>query len=184
MKRTNVFRTLASAGAAAVLMVSLTACGGSPEDASSKDFCGAMEDVGKSGDNFDDTKDAVADLADVGTPEGIGDDARKGFELMVDAYDDSGDEDELKEKSDDLSDDEKKQGEEFSSYYLEECMDAPGGTTAPSDLPSDMPTEMPSDLPTELPSDLPTDIPTDLGTELPSELESMLSELPSEMPSN
>ena len=35
-------------------------------------------------------RDAAAELNDVGTPDGISDDARDGFEISMDAFDDSG----------------------------------------------------------------------------------------------
>lgn len=189
MKQSNVFRSLAGAGAAVVLLAGMTACGGdSPDDASKDDFCDAMEKVINEADDFDKTKDAVADLADVGTPDDMDDDARDGFELLVDAYDDADDEDELEKAEDDLDSDEEDQSDAFGKYYLDKC-----GSQMPSGLPSDMSTDMPTDIPTGLPSDLPSDIPTtlpsDLPTEIPSDLLSdlpseLLTMLPSDMPSN
>ncbi len=62
-----------------------------PADASTEDFCGVFTDVtadlsgSGSADEQADAAHAVADsFADIGTPEGIPDDARNGFEVFVD----------------------------------------------------------------------------------------------------
>lgn len=102
-----------------VLLGGLTACGGPPDDASEKDFCDAWSKVGE-GSDFDAAKDAAKELEDVGTPEGISDDARKGFEFFVDEIGDADNEDDLPDDGD-LSDDEKKESEAFSKYVMETC---------------------------------------------------------------
>ena len=147
-------------GAGVVLMVGvLTGCGGdapddAPEEASKKDFCGAFQKLGESGDDFDKSKEAFKDLEDTGTPDDMPDDARAGFELIIDIADEADSSEDAEKKVEDLSKDEQKEVEAFSTYTVKKCLDMP-------DLPSDLPTELPSDLPTELPSDL-TDIPSDL----------------------
>ncbi|AIY19376.1 hypothetical protein ACIRN4_02975 [Pimelobacter simplex] len=93
---TSIKRPLAAAGAAVLMGLTLTACGGSsPTDASKDDFCGSFKDIVSTttsvkGDepNEDEWKKiqkSYEDLGEVGTPKGIGDDERKGFEAMVDA---------------------------------------------------------------------------------------------------
>ena len=142
-------------GAGLVLMASVLAgCGDAPEDASKKDFCDAFEKLGKSGNDFDKSKDAFKDLEDTGTPDDIPADARKGFELILDIADKADSSKDAEKRVEDLSKDDQKKVEAFSTYTVKKCLDM-------SDLPSDLPTELPSDIPTELPSDL-TDIPSDL----------------------
>ncbi|MET1060977.1 MAG: PT domain-containing protein [Nocardioides sp.] len=151
-------------GAGVLLMAGvLTGCGGSPDDASEKDFCDAFQNLGEAGDDFDKSKDAFKDLGDTGTPDDIPDDAREGFDIILDIADESDDQKDAEKKVEDLSKDEQKKVEAFSTYTVKKCMDMP-------DLPSDLPTELPSDLPTELPSDLPTELPSDLPTDIPSDL--------------
>ncbi|KQY57514.1 hypothetical protein [Nocardioides sp. Root140] len=180
-------KRLAAVAASLTLLGGLTAaCGGSPDDASKDDFCEAMEKVNSStGDDFDKAKDAVKDLADVGTPDGIPDDARDGFELLVDAYDDADSEKDLEGAIDDLGKDDEKKGRAFGEYYAEKCVgDLPTGLPSdlPSDIPSDLPSELPSGLPSELPSGLPSEIPSDLLSNLPSDFpSSLLTMLPSDM---
>ena len=130
----------------AVLMVgaATSACGGggAPTDASEKDFCETQtsllsdlmpddmsnpelpsdEEMAKA------VKDWGADLEEVGTPEDIPDDARKGFDNVVeqakevDASDFSIDElEELEAGGKDASAEVKKQAEAFSDYLTETC---------------------------------------------------------------
>lgn len=186
---TRIKRPAAAVGVAALLAFSLTACGGSPpDDASKGDFCDGVAkafdqdfESDPTEDQFNDFKDDVADLGDIGTPENIPDDARDGFEAFVDAVDEL-DYDDVKDADEDenfgLSDEDEKNFEKLFVYIGTECPEAFG---APTDLPTDIPTDIPTDLtdiPTDIPTDL-TDIPTDLSdlTELPSDLLSELSEL-------
>ena len=96
-------RPLASAGAVVLLALSLTACGGgAPTDASVKEFCATanstLEDTGflkalekKDYDKVAEIFKEQAEKAEkVGTPKGIPDDAREGFEIQVDALKDLG----------------------------------------------------------------------------------------------
>lgn len=93
-------KTLGALGAAALLSISLTACGSgggssasaAPTNASKADFCSAFKNGGSAFDNIGDTDysgaaDAMHKVADklksVGTPAGIPADARKGFEVLV-----------------------------------------------------------------------------------------------------
>ena len=113
-------RRLALASAGLMLLGGLTACGGSPDDASEKDFCKAFEKVSATSD-FDKFQDAVDDFSDVGTPKGISEDARKGFEMIVDEAKDADSEKDFEDADKDFSKDEKKQVEEFSKYVGETC---------------------------------------------------------------
>ena len=143
-------------GAGVVLMAGvLTGCGGdAPDNASEKDFCDAFQKLGESGDDFDKSKDAFKDLEDTGTPDDMPDDARDGFELIIDIADEADSTEDAEKKVADLNTGERKKVEAFSTYTLKKCVDMP-------DLPSDLPTDLPSDFPSDLPSDL-TDIPSDL----------------------
>ncbi|WP_370289931.1 hypothetical protein [Nocardioides sp.] len=87
---TSTFRRLAAATAPALLVLSLTACGGddaagSPENASVEDYCTAFN----ADSQFDDPsaeqiQDYGKKLAEVGTPAEISGDARDGFVAFVD----------------------------------------------------------------------------------------------------
>lgn len=198
-------RPLATAGATVLLALSLTACGGgAPTDASVKDFCKAATS-GTGDDTFfkalqDEDYDKLADLiknqvdelAEVGTPKDIPDDAREGFEIQLDAADgiDGDDVKKAFESEDgedpfqaDLSKDEIKKVEAFAKYQSETCTDTELPSGVPSDLPTDLPTDLPSDFQTDLPSDFPTELPSDFPTDLPTspeDLESFLSNLPTQ----
>ncbi|WP_139980815.1 hypothetical protein [Nocardioides litoris] len=138
---------------AALLVASLTACGGggdsAPEDASQEEFCQAFN--ARPGDGGEPSVDEVHDYADkleeVGTPESVTGDARSGYEVFVDFLSsiDDGDIEDL--QSDDpessFSGEEEKQVEAFfSSDALTECVSADLPDT--SDLPTDLPTDLPS----------------------------------------
>lgn len=114
-------RRLALVGASLVLLGGLTACGGSPDDASKDDFCDAMDKFGSASDDFDKVQDAAEELDETGTPEDIDDDARKGFEFLVDNVGDADDEDDLKKTGDDMSDDDKKESKALGEYYAKTC---------------------------------------------------------------
>lgn len=153
-----------AATAAALFVFALSACGddgddkdnkdssseeqeGPAADASEEDFCEAFNDPSLT-DVAEDDYEAQADalhnyadgLEDVGTPEGIPDDARNGYEVLVEAYheieaDDLEDEDaqaELEEKYKDDEDD----IEAFFTYAAEKCV-AGGVPDAPTGTPSE-----------------------------------------------
>ncbi|KRB78392.1 hypothetical protein ASE01_03710 [Nocardioides sp. Root190] len=137
---TFIKRPLAAAGATALLALSLSACGGgAPTDASKKDFCGGLADVvaastAISGEEPDEKEwttiqEAYADLGDIGTPEGIGEAERNGFEVTVEAiegldYDEAkksfGDED-GSDSIPGVSKDEEKDVDKFSAYATKNC---------------------------------------------------------------
>ena len=138
------------AASAVVLAPGLTACGGAgggaPTDASADKFCDAQLSVlDIEADPEDDKKVAEAlntwadELAEVGTPKDISEDARKGFELQVDQLSDvsaddiaeakkamekSAQEDEpsgLDQALGEFTKDEQKQIEAFSEYSAKTC---------------------------------------------------------------
>lgn len=126
--------------------------GGAPSDASKADFCdgyqalftdlAAMSKGGEAPSDEDALK-AVKSWAkkmqDIGTPKGISDDAREGFEVTLDEVSDL-DVDDLKESSledlgADISEDDKKQAEAFTTYVTDNCGNPLEGLM-PSDAPS------------------------------------------------
>jgi hypothetical protein len=124
-----------------------------PDNASKEQFCGAFTDlftgISSAGDNPDSDaikafKDAANKLGDVGTPDGIPDDARHGFELFVNALEDIDDNasmEDLNNLGKDFSKDDEADLTAFVTYAIQECPEAMG------DLGSGLPTELPSDIP-------------------------------------
>ncbi|GAA1911145.1 hypothetical protein [Nocardioides hwasunensis] len=140
------FRTRLTVTSAVLLVGSVTAaCGGgggagAPTDASEKEFCNAQLSLL---DNLDidvtdpeastPDEEAVADamhswadeLEKVGTPEGISDEARDGFEETVKAARDIDASDletpDMSALEDGLSADQKKSLETYSTYVTEKC---------------------------------------------------------------
>ncbi|RYP88714.1 hypothetical protein EKO23_02195 [Nocardioides guangzhouensis] len=140
---------VALVGAGMVLMAGMLAgCGDdAPENASKEDFCDAFEAVGSAGDDFDKGKERLQDLKDTGTPEDIPDDAREGFDILLGVVEDADSADEVDKAAEDLSKEDTKKVEAFTTYTIKKCTDL-----------GDLPSEMPSDMPTELPSDIPSDL--------------------------
>ncbi|MCF6378358.1 hypothetical protein L2K70_12155 [Nocardioides KLBMP 9356] len=138
---------LAVSTAALLVGAAASACGGgagggAPTDASEKDFCRTQsslledlmpDDVSEPVLPSDEqmakaVKDWGAKLEEVGTPEGISDDARKGFEAVVeqageiDASDFSIEKlEELEAGGKDASAEAKKQADAFEKYLTETC---------------------------------------------------------------
>ncbi|HEY9565695.1 MAG TPA: hypothetical protein VIR30_18165 [Nocardioides sp.] len=117
-------KRLALVGASLVLMGGMTAaCGGgasgAPDDASEKDFCAAVKKTGEQGSDADKIKDAYEDLVEVGTPKGMPDEARKGFEVFADAIDEADEDD--KEAPYEGDKDKEKQVEAYFTYVGETC---------------------------------------------------------------
>jgi hypothetical protein len=108
-------------GVTVLVVAGVTAACGAPSDASTGDFCEAVDKVSHNATDYDEMRDAAAELNDVGTPDGISDDARDGFEISMDAFDDSEDEKDLEQAQEDLSSDEKKKVEAFNSYIDKTC---------------------------------------------------------------
>ncbi|MDZ5619555.1 hypothetical protein [Nocardioides bizhenqiangii] len=131
---TRIKRATGAAGAAVLLAFSLTACGGAPDDASEEDFCEVANSIPADAD-VDAIHDWADDAEETGTPEDIPEDAREGFELLVDIAKDV-DEDDLENEDflDDLSSEEEEQFTAYGTYVAETC----GGADVPTE---DLPTE-------------------------------------------
>lgn len=135
---TQLLRPTAALGATVLLAVSLTACGGPPTDASEKDFCDALDDLSWSdgldadstGAEIVDALQAWADrLEDTGTPKGIPDDARDGFEITIDTVhglegDDFENADDLGSVEDNLSTEDQEKVDALTDYQDQTCPDA------------------------------------------------------------
>ena len=146
---TRFKRPAAAAGAAALLAFSLSACGGgggsdAPTDASKDEFCeswnSAFEDISAAeptDEDFEAFQDAVADLADVGTPDGISDEQREGFEVFVDAVADASADDLSSDEIPGVSEDDSAKAQAFVEYAVTECTEIPD----PDELLEDVPTE-------------------------------------------
>lgn len=131
---------------AAVLCLGLTtsACSGSdndaeagpPTDATATEFCdtllGLFDDLGSlSGSTEADRPDAIAriktwgeELATVGTPEGISDDARRGFEetiTLIEELPDDADQGDIGGLDDDLTAEQEEASKAFDDYVLATC---------------------------------------------------------------
>lgn len=124
----HIKRYAAASSAAVLLALSLSACGGvdAPEDASEDDFCetfNAQTEIGAE-DDVEAQVDAAQELGDkleeVGTPEGISDDARAGFEAYVEVLKDIN-EDDVKELADASEEEAAEQldidEKEFSAFF-------------------------------------------------------------------
>lgn len=201
---TPIKRPLAAAGAAVLLALALTACGGSPTNASEKDYCEAVNGINDNEDLIkavtdedwdkaaDLLKDSAEEIEEVGTPEDIPDDAREGFELQLDASADiSGDDLEkaFKDQEDpfeaDLSGDEKKKVEAYNDYENETCSDTEENSDSGSDEGSDPGVGSSTDAPTDgVSTDVPSGVPTDISPEdlasLQEELEKLTESAPAE----
>ena len=153
---------LVGAGLALVAGVLAGCSDAAPDDASEEEFCDAFGKLGTSGTDFDKNMDAFKDLEDTGTPDDIPDDAREGFEIVIDTADEADNQEDAAKAFEDLSQADEKKVTSFFTYTIKKCSDLP---SLPSDLPSvdvpDLPSDVPSDLPSDLPSEL-TDIPSDL----------------------
>nr|WP_278258110.1 hypothetical protein [Nocardioides convexus] len=201
---TPIKRPVAAVGAAALLALSLSACGGAPTDASKEDYCKAVKSQ-TSGDDFEKAvtdkdydkvadllKDRVKDIEDVGTPDDISDDAREGFEIQVKAAKDVSGDDIKKAFEDnssdpfeaDLSKDEKDKVKAYNEYESKTCSDTDSGSGSSSDdrlvrlriRQARTRPSLPTEPPTDLPTEMPSGMPTDIPTD-PSELASMLESL-------
>lgn len=126
----------AAVAATVLLALSLSACGGPPTDASKPGFCEVANDRSWAEDlpadaDGEQIVDGFAswseDLEEVGTPEGIPEDARKGFEVTVDYLgdldpDDFEDLGDAAEVTDDLSEDEQEEVDAYNAYVAETCV--------------------------------------------------------------
>lgn len=121
---------------AVLLALPLTGCGGAPTDASTADFCAAVNDrswVEELGTDPD-GEEIVAqlekwggELEETGTPEEIADDAREGFDITVDYLGDLDPDDfdnleDLDPSAGDLSEDEQEKVDAFYAYVADTCV--------------------------------------------------------------
>lgn len=121
-------RRLLAAACLVLVAGTMSACGGAggaPEDASKKDFCKAIEGAPTDDKpSQDDVDEWAEELKDTGTPDDISDDARNGFEVLVEALEDA-DVDELDDNSsfeDVVKDkDDRKDVTKFFEYYGKTC---------------------------------------------------------------
>ncbi|MDF9718026.1 hypothetical protein INN71_16725 [Nocardioides sp. ChNu-153] len=128
MKRVLSIAALVLAGG------TLSACGGgAPTDASEEDFCSSFESalttLGEQAEAEPDTEvdlgDAIDELESTGTPENIPDDAREGYESLLEALNDA-DGKTVEEVEDDVEDpfgegDDADAGEALGTYYADTC---------------------------------------------------------------
>ncbi|MFW6773390.1 hypothetical protein ACOACO_03825 [Nocardioides sp. CPCC 205120] len=128
MKRVLSIAALVLAGG------TLSACGGgAPTDASEEDFCSSFDSAMSSlGDQAEleaddevDLGDAIDELESTGTPEDIPDDAREGYESLLEALNDA-DGKTVEEVEDEVQDpfgegDDADAGEALGTYYTETC---------------------------------------------------------------
>jgi hypothetical protein len=120
--------------------------GDAPKDASEEDFCdafnAAIESVAEvegnviSEDQFEAYQDAVAELGEVGTPDGVTDEQREGFELYVEVLDDL-DYDDVKDLGPDdgfpgVDEEEEAKTLAFFTYASQTCIE---------DVPTEIPTQ-------------------------------------------
>jgi hypothetical protein len=119
-------RLLTSATIVLAAGLTLTACGGPPEDASKDDFCKAIDFSKVSDDpDQDEVDEFIEKLEDTGTPKGIPDDAREGFEKFVDVISDidvDDDEDDItKQIEDDVDGDDEDNINALFAYVAKTC---------------------------------------------------------------
>ncbi|WP_182378358.1 hypothetical protein [Nocardioides sp. WS12] len=194
---TSIKRPVAAAGAAVLLALSLTACGGgAPADASKEDYCKAVGDAGSeefgkaiTDKDYDKAVDLIKESAEkieeVGTPEDISDEEREGFEIQLDAVkglsgDDLKEAFEAEEGEDpfeaDLSKDEKEKVEAYNKYETETCSEDSSDEGSDDGAGSDPGTDLPSDVPSGIPTDI---SPEDLAS-LQEELENLTEGVPTQ----
>jgi hypothetical protein len=126
--------TLLAAGLALVAGTTAGCGAGAPTDASEQDFCANFEGIqkdleelgadAKDEDVVNAIKEAGDRLEETGTPDGISEEARKGFEVTVQLIEELADDattDEISDLDKELSEDEQKQSEAFDAYVEETC---------------------------------------------------------------
>lgn len=135
-------KTLTTCASLALLVAGLAGCGGgsassAPDDASQADFCDAyvsqIEALMRSdpAENADDSvrrmQDWAGEMAEVGTPEGMPADARRGFETLleeVESIDPDAGQEELDALGDELGKDAQRDVEAFGAYTIRACPEA------------------------------------------------------------
>ena len=107
---------------------------GMPTDASKEDFCANFQSLAENLAKQDPAKDpaaavkalqdAVKQIRETGTPDGIPDDARNGLQVTIDAISglpEDASVDDLSSLEDELSKDEQDDADAFDSYLADEC---------------------------------------------------------------
>ncbi|MFC6285424.1 hypothetical protein ACFP3Q_05770 [Nocardioides sp. GCM10027113] len=137
----RIGRAALVAGLAAAGLAGCGSDGGSsaPDNASTEDFCGAYLSVFDDMDFSEVPSDEEAAemmrqwgdrLAEVGTPEDMSEEARDGFELVVDTLgeiDADTSAQDIEDLGEDWSEEQDKAGEAFSQFVAKECpMEIPG----------------------------------------------------------
>jgi hypothetical protein len=113
-------RRVTAVCAALLTSAALAGCGGIPENASVKEFCKAGERF-SSATKFGAGVKAAENLHDTGTPKNIPDDARDGFEVVVDMVTGSKDTKDLQKRFDKLSDKDKASMDALDTYIRKTC---------------------------------------------------------------
>jgi hypothetical protein len=116
-------------GVTMVVVAGMTSACGSPEDATTEDFCEAIRDIPSGEPSQDEVDDYVGKLEDTGTPEGISEDARNGFETWTDVVGDidveDSDSEEIQEQIDKTADEDQQQElDALFEYVGRECVTA------------------------------------------------------------
>ena len=137
-------------GLATLACLGLTACSGmaddAPRDADTQDFCDAFYDRDLTAEKV------AAKLAEIGTPDGVSADERRGFELWVEGLDNEGDTPNTRIDRVEVPQADRDVAEAFTDYVGATCIT---GAPSPTDTPSS-----PSDSPSDTPSDSPSSTPT------------------------
>lgn len=115
--------------------------GSSSEETTAEEFCEAYAAVEETSE-FEETKDAIGELADMGLPEDAPEDAVAGFEVLADLAEKASDEKEATELGQDVDAEGQEQVNAFFTYSTETCEPA---SEEPSEEPSEDSSESPSD---------------------------------------
>lgn len=148
--RSAARRAATSAAAAVLLTSALAACGGgssesAPENASEDEFCAAYLDIFQVEDGAG-IRAWAEDFEEVGTPDGIGEEERRGFEVLLEYAAEVPEDTALEDIEDpDVSAEDEAAGEAFALYVQETCADQ-----IQEQLTEQLPDlEAPSDAPSE-----------------------------------
>lgn len=91
-----------------------------PRDAAAEEFCEAMTAV-QEAEGFEDSQEQWEEMVEVGTPEDMSDDARDGFEVLVEISQESADKEEAEGRVDDLDKGDEAIVTAFLEYYATTC---------------------------------------------------------------
>lgn len=144
-----------------VLASVLAACGGGDgegegnegdaEGVTTAEFCDAYAEVASTTE-FEETQQAIADLADLGLPEEASAEAVEGFEILAGIAEDAKDDADATELGSQIDAEGQAKVQEFFTYSTGACeQPAPedGESGGASEEPTEEPTEEPSEEPTE-----------------------------------